>query len=168
MKIRDRQLKVLAQCESASRRTAPGFFQLLSGKIEYSEQVRAFEALAAEHGTTGSTVLGLLNRAYTATRLSRDPAALRPDPVDEAYRAAAKEEHVSEGTLEIDPEATVSRSSDGGAYIAAWVWVNAGDAALCSESDCHAPLDDGEGYDGKCGPCADQAALEAADQAADR
>jgi len=42
---------------------------------------------------------------------------------DDAYRAAAKRLHESEGTLEIDQDGKVSESSDDGAYVAAWVWV---------------------------------------------
>lgn len=42
---------------------------------------------------------------------------------DDAIRDIAKREHVHEGTLEIDPGAVVSRSSDGGAYVQSWVWV---------------------------------------------
>ncbi len=37
---------------------------------------------------------------------------------DEAYRVWA-----SDGEIEIDADAVVSVSEDGGAYVAAWVWV---------------------------------------------
>lgn len=56
-------------------------------------------------------------------------ASLEPGPVagqdqnDLAAIAAAKAEHESEGTLEIDDNAVVSFSADRGAYVAAWVWV---------------------------------------------
>jgi hypothetical protein len=68
----------------------------------------------------------------------------------EAYRAEAKRLYVHEGTLEIDSGAIVSRSDDGGAYVAAWVWV--GD--LCRT--CLLVKPDGEGYDGECETCADK------------
>ena len=41
----------------------------------------------------------------------------------EAYRRAAKALHEVEGEIEIDRGATVSFGGDGGAYVAAWVWV---------------------------------------------
>jgi hypothetical protein len=48
------------------------------------------------------------------------------DQVSEAadqFRDIAKKEHFREGTLEIDEGAIVSFGDDGGAYVAAWVWV---------------------------------------------
>jgi hypothetical protein len=43
---------------------------------------------------------------------------------DAQYIAAArKKHHASDGTLEIDDLAKVSRSSDSGAYVQAWLWV---------------------------------------------
>jgi len=39
------------------------------------------------------------------------------------YRAAAAEQYEHDGTLEIDADAPVSLSEDGGAYVQAWVWV---------------------------------------------
>jgi len=46
-----------------------------------------------------------------------DPKAI------EAYRKAAKRLHHSDCEVEIDSNAVVSFSSDGGAYVGAWVWV---------------------------------------------
>ena len=84
-----------------------------------------------------------------------------PDPdeaeAEEAYRKAAKENYNSDGDLEFDDACVVSLSSDGGAYVQAWKWVSAAEADRCGESDCHGALDDGEGFGGKCGPCADRA-----------
>jgi hypothetical protein len=40
-----------------------------------------------------------------------------------AYVEAAQEKYEDEGTCEIDDNATVSISEDGGAYVQAWVWV---------------------------------------------
>jgi 8-oxo-dGTP pyrophosphatase MutT (NUDIX family) len=45
-------------------------------------------------------------------------------PNEQAAIEAAREEHGSDGTLEIDDNATVSFSSDRGAYVGAWVWVS--------------------------------------------
>lgn len=39
------------------------------------------------------------------------------------YRDAAKRIHESEGEIEIDDKAKVSRGDDTGAYVQAWVWV---------------------------------------------
>lgn len=41
----------------------------------------------------------------------------------EKWIAAAKRLHQREGTIEVDDNALVSISDDGGAYVAAWVWV---------------------------------------------
>lgn len=51
---------------------------------------------------------------------------LTPDETtypDEWFVEQAKQQHGCDGEVEIDDGATVSRSSDGGAYVAAWVWV---------------------------------------------
>jgi hypothetical protein len=37
--------------------------------------------------------------------------------------------------------------------VQAWVWVGNSEAGLCN---CGNTLDDGEGYDGMCGSCADR------------
>lgn len=39
------------------------------------------------------------------------------------YIKTAKEKYHSEGSIEIDSGATVSRGDDNGAYVQAWVWV---------------------------------------------
>lgn len=44
-------------------------------------------------------------------------------PEEEAYRAQAKAEHHTDSECEIDENAIVSVSEDGGAYVQAWVWV---------------------------------------------
>lgn len=48
---------------------------------------------------------------------------MRQTFTDEQYRAAAKRIHEEEGTVEIDSNAIVVFSGDGGAYVQAWVWV---------------------------------------------
>jgi hypothetical protein len=48
-------------------------------------------------------------------------------PLNEAYRELAKTVHEVGGEVEIDPGAIVSISDDGGAYVAAWVWVDNSD-----------------------------------------
>lgn len=75
--------------------------------------------------------------------------------VDAAYIAAAQAQHGDEGICEIDDNAIVSIGDDPGAYVMAWVWVDAVDAGICFR--CGAPdADNGEGYDGMCGSCADK------------
>ena len=39
------------------------------------------------------------------------------------FREAAKAQYEDEGSIEIDDNAAVSRGSDNGAYVQAWVWV---------------------------------------------
>ncbi len=43
---------------------------------------------------------------------------------DEQYRNAATVQYGEDGSIEIDPGATVSRGDDPGAYVQAWVWVS--------------------------------------------
>lgn len=71
----------------------------------------------------------------------------------EAYREGVA--NLEEGTLEMDIGALVSEGGDGGAYVMTWSWVTNGEADLCEK--CSGSLDDGEGYDGLCGDCADKA-----------
>jgi hypothetical protein len=47
-----------------------------------------------------------------------------------AYMAAARVWHHEDGQCEIDGDATVSLSSDGGAYVQAWVWVDQEDMEI--------------------------------------
>jgi hypothetical protein len=43
---------------------------------------------------------------------------------DEEYREAAKKTYAEEGRIEIDADAKISHNNNnGGAYVAAWVWV---------------------------------------------
>jgi hypothetical protein len=67
---------------------------------------------------------------------------------------AAKDVHASD-EVNIDSTAWSSRA-DNGYWVHAWVWVDKpeSDEEACSE--CGEPVDDGEGYDGLCGTCADK------------
>lgn len=56
----------------------------------------------------------------------------RHDISDDAFRASAKDQYEREGEIEIDEVAVVSRGSDDGAYVAAWVWVSNAAAAKAS------------------------------------
>lgn len=55
--------------------------------------------------------------------------------IEAIYREFALENVHDAGTLEVDENATVSISPDGGAYVQAWVWVSAGEVGLPSEGD---------------------------------
>lgn len=46
-----------------------------------------------------------------------------PDGMKATFRNIAKEQLQKDGELEIDDDAVVSISEDGGAYVQAWVWV---------------------------------------------
>jgi len=51
---------------------------------------------------------------------------------DDNYRDAAREHWAEDGKIEIDGEALVSPSADGGAYVQAWLWIG-DDKAKASE-----------------------------------
>lgn len=78
---------------------------------------------------------------------------------------------------EIDDEGAGTSSSDDGTWVQAWVWVSKEDMIehgliedddedKCATPDCDGAMDDGEGFDGYCGNCADrrQAALDAGEE----
>ena len=72
-----------------------------------------------------------------------------------AYREAAIDQYGNEGEVEIDDDAIVSLGDDDGAYVEAWVWVNKEEAGICRE--CGEPnANNGEGFDGLCGNCANK------------
>ncbi|MCA2972147.1 MAG: hypothetical protein INH43_26825 [Acidobacteriaceae bacterium] len=54
-------------------------------------------------------------------------------PFEQAVRKKAHEMYHDEGTLEIDDNAIVSQS-EGGCYVAAWVWVADDDGDVSPES----------------------------------
>lgn len=60
-----------------------------------------------------------------------DVVNLLGDGADDPYVAAAHEHRLQqEGTLEVDPKAVVSRGSDDGAYVMAWLWISNEDAGI--------------------------------------
>lgn len=72
----------------------------------------------------------------------------------EAYREGVAD--LEEGVLEMDEGALVSEGGDGGAYVMTWSWVDDDVAGICSA--CKSPgADNGEGWNGMCGDCADKA-----------
>lgn len=87
----------------------------------------------------------------------RDPATARDKEIIEL----AQDEFQDEGTIEIDDNATISEANEvNGCYVQAWVFVCFGgttlDKDLCATPGCKNPTDNGEGYDGYCGTCADR------------
>ncbi len=88
------------------------------------------------------------------------PAKIEPGPHDARFITKAKEQYQSgsDGDIDIDDSPVVSQS-DNGAYVAMWGWVSNEDAGLCTL--CGEPADDGEGFDGLCGNCADKAQCSA-------
>jgi hypothetical protein len=67
-----------------------------------------------------SEALGPVHPFVRRLRQALDDAT---DPQLGAYREAACQQ-AREGDLEIDPDAIVSKGSDHGAYVMAWVWVS--------------------------------------------
>jgi len=60
---------------------------------------------------------------------------LEEDPHDKPAIEAARTKRGQEGEIEIDDNAKVSYSADGGAYVAAWVWVNDNEIADAGDSN---------------------------------
>jgi len=75
------------------------------------------KAIMKTIGPDGDNMKGQVEAEVLAGGLDQDSTTA------DAYRACAKDIHVHEGTLEIDSNAMVSQSDDGGAYVQAWVWV---------------------------------------------
>jgi hypothetical protein len=71
-----------------------------------------------------------LGRRHTLCKRIKDALQDVDNPASAAYRAAATEQS-SEGELEVDPGAVVSKGDDHGAYVMAWLWI--ADDELCSE-----------------------------------
>lgn len=90
----------------AKRRAKPA----QAGKVPESLTVDELLAAAVRKGATAGQALS----AFARKRGS----------VERAYLNAAKN-HVRDGELEVDDNAAVSVSSDNGAYVQAWLWVEA-------------------------------------------
>jgi len=54
-------------------------------------------------------------------------AADKNPKISEKFRQAAKRQYEEDGQIEIDDDAIVSMSDDGGAYVQAWVYVSEGE-----------------------------------------
>ena len=71
--------------------------------------------------------------------------------IPDAYFIERAREQEREGELEIDDEPKVSRGVDPGAYVAAWIWVDAPTCAGCCEPLTFVPEDADE--DAYCADC---------------
>jgi len=72
---------------------------------------------------------GKLGEDHGLCRRIRDALTALDDPELAPYRAAAAEQS-SDGELEIDPGAVVSKGGDRGAYVMAWIWISDEDAGI--------------------------------------
>ena len=78
------------------------------------------------------SVIDMRARQVVAARGTRElPAAIAAlakaiedaDAVPARFREMARAEWEKDGEIEIDDDAVISESEDGGAYVQAWVWV---------------------------------------------
>lgn len=132
---------------------------------EWADEVWANSVLAVDHNDQKpATWRAVMDRLYSLTgrmdsiqldahevELSVDPA-FQASPEAQAYREAAP----VDDELELDESAMVSKGDDAGAWVQCWVWVDdeaAGICRICGEAN----ADNGEGWDGMCGNCADKA-----------
>jgi len=67
--------------------------------------------------------------------IHREEGEVEEGPSDEAYIETARELYQREGETEIDDGAVVSRGSDPGAYVQAWVWVYESDVTGIEEEE---------------------------------
>jgi hypothetical protein len=110
--------------------------------------------LSASEVTQYPALFGRVTNEVATTLLNL--RAVMPVSVKgQAFIDAATKKYAEEGSVEIDADALVSESENG-AYVQAWVWVARDTAHLCANEVCENSIEDGEGYDGYCGPCADR------------
>jgi len=119
-------------------------------QVDPSSTANVFDVYL-EDGDGEPTHVDLMEEGAPVTE-SDPPALAAPDPIDEAYRKAAKKQYHDEGRIEVDDGATVSKAQDvtvsGGAYVQAWVWVENDTAGICAK--CGQPSDGCE----LCAACA--------------
>lgn len=66
---------------------------------------------------------------------NRANAEERDEARDERIRKLAKDQHLSEGEVEIDEGAVISEGDDNGTYVQAWVWVDFSGTELDKETE---------------------------------
>lgn len=100
-----------------------------------TDDTRPFEDIANAQGWSVEERYDVLRRyvenqadeaalSEFAERAAADEKDADDDDRAPAFVAAARRLHTVEGECEIDDDAKVSISSDGGAYVQAWVWVD--------------------------------------------
>jgi len=62
--------------------------------------------------------------------------------IDQAYIAAAKQNHAIDGEIEVDDVAIVSHSEERGAYVSAWLWIDSDEVDGDSDDDADDNADD--------------------------
>jgi hypothetical protein len=67
--------------------------------------------------------------------LLKDNQASQTDEIDEKFRKAADDIYGRDGEIEIDEGAPVSKGSDPGVYVQAWIWVTNSQAGITDEED---------------------------------
>lgn len=86
--------------------------------------------------------------------------AITPGKFDHIYiKAAQNHRHIWDGELEVDDEAIVSKGTDHGAYVQAWLWVDDKDCdpELLTCGKCKTLMEhNGDCYDDLCPECADK------------
>jgi len=92
------------------------------------------------HGLFPDSSQALINATQLALEEYHSQEASASDdedehPDDEAVRQAAVDQYYSDGEIEIDAGAPVSRGDDPGAYVQAWVWVYFSDVPGLSAHD---------------------------------
>lgn len=100
---------------------------LLASHQELLDWIQAL--LEGDHCSTPATAQPRLERARAILKQINQEQAAQTDAVCRAYRDEAQN-HVNDGELEVDDDSLVSLSSDGGAYVQAWVWIGAQEAGV--------------------------------------
>lgn len=88
-----------------------------------------FPWLGTDEEVSGADVIAKLNE------LHRERVSDEEDEATQVYISTARARYHREGEVEIDDNAVVSESDDGGAYVAAWVWVSDADAGFANEEE---------------------------------
>ena len=90
-------------------------------EVEADSEAEAIEEAESEVFSGTITEWDYMSPPETAFSVIPSPTQLENEAA--RLRAAARAKHQRDGEVEIDEAAEVSVSDDGGAYVAAWVWV---------------------------------------------
>lgn len=98
--------------------------QVVIGGGLYASLLHILESLATEGD---KDAVQLLHHVKHSTECSKED--------EEAYAEAAFHKYHKDGEIEVDADPVVSVSSDGGAYVSAWVWVYDKEAGIRREEE---------------------------------